>query len=45
MNALVVDIIAVVNAMRGANPLTSSEVAGLTGIWGTLMTLAGLPVL
>ena len=45
VNGLVIDIIAVINAMRGTDPLTSSEVANLTGIWGSLMTLAGVPVL
>lgn len=45
VNALTVDVIAVINAMRGVDPLTSSDVAGLTGLWGTLMTLAGVLVL
>ncbi|HEX9816954.1 MAG TPA: amino acid permease [Candidatus Thermoplasmatota archaeon] len=45
VNGLTVDIMTVINAMRGTNPLTSTEVAGLTGLWGTVMTLAGVPVL
>lgn len=45
VNALTVDILAIVNAMRGIDPLTSADIANLTGLWGTLMTLAGVPVL